>query len=76
MIEDRIIKTVSNYFRDSSVEYGTNLYFDLKADSFDLIQLIHKIETEFKINIDFDDKKGIVYVKDIIDIVEKYLDQN
>lgn len=76
MVEDRIKEIVSNYFRDSNINYSTNLYFDLGADSFDLMQIMHKIETEFKISIDFDDKKGIVYVKDIIDVVEKYLDRN
>lgn len=76
MVEDRIKEIVSNYFRNSNIDYRTNLCFDLGADSFDLMQIMHKIETEFKISIDFEDKKSIIYVKDIIDVVEKYLGQN
>lgn len=57
--------------KESEIKPESKLTDNLGADSFDLIELVLRLEEEFDIEISDDDIKDIVTVNDVVKAVEE-----
>lgn len=56
---------------ENEITLDSNIVEDFKADSLDLIELCSAIEEKYDINLEKNELKKIVKVKDLIKIIEE-----
>ncbi len=70
-IEDKITAIISERLEinPSIINYESKLKDDLGIDSFGLVELIFEVKDKFGINIEEQDLKSIVTVKDVVEYI-------
>lgn len=78
IIEKKIKKIISEQLdiKESKIHKYSSLVEDLNADSLDSIELIMRLEEEFKIDISDDAAEEFDTVKNIIEYIKKILNVN
>ena len=73
-IEEKINQLIrAQLGKDVAIAPESRLMQDLKADELDVVELVMRVEEEFKIEISDDDATRLGRVKDLYDYVEKRL---
>lgn len=79
-MEGMITKVIQNHLEEEGFEYDNQVNFldlslrdDIDLDSFEIIDLILKLETELKVTVPDDLIHDVKTVKDVIEIVKTVL---
>lgn len=75
MVFERLRSILSDQFNidEDSINYDTDFFEDLNADSLDIIDLVSTISGEFGMEIDDAKIEGFKTVGDVVDYVENRL---
>lgn len=75
MVFERLRSILSDQFNidEDSINYDTDFFKDLNADSLDIIDLVSTISGEFGMEIDDAKIEGFKTVGDVVDYVENRL---
>ena len=60
---------------ESKVTLDAKLKDDLGIDSLYAVELILELETHYEINIEFEDIQNLFYVSDVVDLVQRKVDE-
>jgi len=72
-IEERINQLIRKQLGNVTISPESRLMEDLKADELDVVELVMRVEEEFKIEISDDDVASLSRVNDWYDYVERHL---
>ena len=68
-IFERVEKILIDKLGNKPINKESNIILDLGADSLDMVEIILAIEKEFNIKIDKENRRNVIKVKDLIDII-------
>lgn len=76
MVYEKITEIIAVQFNveEDSLNKDTSFRDDLNADSLDLVELIMAIEDEFDLEVDDEGMEDIETVGDVVESIEKELD--
>lgn len=71
-IFDKVKKVICDILADDSIEIEETTYMvdQLELDSFEIVEIVTELETEFKVTFDEDKMTQFVQIKDVIDYIE------
>ncbi|MCR4898516.1 MAG: acyl carrier protein [Acholeplasmatales bacterium] len=60
---------------ENKIKLDAKLKDDLGIDSLYAVELILELETHYEINIEFEDIQNLFYVSDVVDLVQRKVDE-
>ena len=78
MIYEKLRKLLSDQLEidEDKITMDTNIVDDLGADSLDVVELLMSLEDEYDITITDDAVRELYTVREVVEFVEKLLDEN
>ncbi len=72
-MEEKVIKIISDAIKvdSSQISLASNFREDLNLDSLDIVELVMKMEDEFKIDISEEESEKLKTVQDVVNYINK-----
>ena len=78
MVYEKLCELLSDQLEidKEKITMDTNIVDDLGADSLDVVELLMSLEDEYEITITDDAVRELFTVREVVEFVEKLLDEN